>query len=132
MQTRLIALALFLFPAVAGAAAFTGYTLVNAKTGQAIRPLRDGDTIDLKQVTVPISIRFETSGTVGSIRIRYDGKTQIENNTPWSMTGNPTSNTYGPWNPTVGDHPIVATIFPRDNAQGTAGPSANFTIKVIA
>jgi len=58
----------------APATSVTGVSLINAGNDTAIRTLAAGETIDLSDVgTRSLSLRANTSGTIGSIRFGFDG-----------------------------------------------------------
>ncbi len=107
-------------------------TLVDTTTGKDIRSLSASDTINLA-VTPHISIRANTSpAKVGSVAFFVNGtRTQVENVVPYSIAGNPTTNGYGAWKPTVGTYIVSATPYTSTNAQGTSGKELKVTLKVI-
>ncbi len=111
--------------------AVTGFTLIDADTDRPIRRLRDGDVVDLRRLpTRRLSVRAETSGAIGSVRFRLDGRTvRIENAAPYALSGD-RSGDYRPWTPSAGAHELVATPHAGRMATGAAGTTATVRFRV--
>ncbi|MEM1271162.1 MAG: DUF5060 domain-containing protein, partial [Bacteroidota bacterium] len=76
----------------------TSFTLVNADTDTDIATLSDADTIVLsQQPTTNLSIRANTSGTVGSVQFDFAGSTnyRTEGVAPYALGGD-TNGNYAP------------------------------------
>jgi hypothetical protein len=101
------------------------FTLLNAETGQPIRPLNDGDTISLADLpTQKLNIRADTNpAMVGSVRFKLRGKlkmTQLDNQVPYALFGEKGGN-YNAWTPRPGTYRVRAVPYSQPDDQGTAG-----------
>jgi hypothetical protein len=111
-------------------------TLFNAATDQPIGDLKDGATLDLKQLgTNQLSVVATTNPTkVGSVTFALDGQViQTENYVPYSIKGDaPRTNgrNYLPWTPTAGKHTLVVTPYSQAKGQGQAGTPMQVTFTV--
>ncbi|MEL6527237.1 MAG: hypothetical protein AAFQ07_16150 [Chloroflexota bacterium] len=66
----------------------TGFMLVDASTGQDVRPLSDGDVISLAEFAQGFTIRAITEGDVGSVSIQLsDGRNIMLNTAPYTILG---------------------------------------------
>jgi hypothetical protein len=112
-------------------------TLYNAATDQPIGDLKDGATLDLKQIgTNQLSVVATTNpATVGSVTFALDGQViQTENYVPYSITGDAPKQggrNYQPWTPTVGEHTLIVTPYNQAKGQGQAGTpmTVRFTVR---
>jgi parallel beta-helix repeat protein len=111
-------------------------TLFNAATDQPIGELKDGATLDLKQLgTNQLSVVATTNPTkVGSVTFALDGQViQTENFVPYSIKGDAPKQggrNYMPWTPTAGTHTLVVTPYSQAKGQGQAGTpmTVRFTV----
>lgn len=112
----------------------TSFSLINAADDSFIKTLREGETIDVQSVGNQLTIRADTSGTVGSVRFTLDGNdATTENESPYSLNGDSNGN-YAPEPNLVvgGAHSISATIFSGPSGTGTAVASSSIFLIVIA
>ena len=111
--------------------AVTGFVLVNAGTNQDVRPLVNGDTLQLDSLPVNLSIRATTDGPTGSVSFSTPQESNfwIENVTPYAINGD-TDGNYNAYPLPAGDYQLQATPYTERNAQGEQGTplSVNFTI----
>lgn len=106
-----------------------GFTLIDASTDQEIRPLRDGDTINLKTEGATLNIRADVRGNVGSVRFELNGGqwTKRETAPPYSIGGDRRGD-YDAWTPSAGKYRLTVIPFADDSgAQGKARTIA-FTV----
>jgi hypothetical protein len=100
----------------------TGFVLVSVATGQDIRALADGDTINVS--AAPVNLRAVTSPpVVGSVVFTVDGRTvRIEEHAPYAIAGNdPITGKYYVWSIAAGTHRIGATPHSAPAGGGIAG-----------
>jgi Domain of unknown function (DUF5060) len=113
----------------------TGFTLINAASGNVIGPLSSGDKIVLSDVGKKLSIRAETSGSIGSIRFAFDGVTnyQTENDSPYSL-GRDFNGNYAPVRELAveGAHTVSATPFSGSSLRGNPGMTITISFDVTA
>ena len=106
-------------------------TLVNAATDQDIRPLVNGDVVNLAVTGTSLNIRANVSGSVGSVRFGLDGNTNFrtESTAPYALAGDSSGN-YEAWTPALGSHSLTATPYSASGATGTVGIplSIDFTV----
>ncbi len=98
------------------------FTLVNAATDKDIKPLVNGDVINLSVTGTSLSIRANVGGSVGSVRFALDGNTnyRLENSAPYSLAGD-SSGDYSVWTPALGSHSLTATPYSAQGGTGTVG-----------
>jgi len=112
------------------------FTLVNTYTDQPIAaydPLVNGTTLNLATLpTRNVTIRANTTGTIGSVGFNYDGNTSyhMENSAPYSIGGD-TNGDYSSWTPTVGQHTLTVTPYSGSDGGGTAGGALTLTFTVV-
>jgi hypothetical protein len=111
------------------------FTLVNAATGQDIRNLVPGETINL--ATLPsqnLNIRANTNPvTIGSVKMALSGaqvKNVTETGAPYALYGDNKGN-YNSWVPAIGSFTLVATPYTGAGASGTAGTPLTISFQVI-
>lgn len=108
------------------------FELVSSMTGMTMRPLNDGDTLDLASMG-SFSIRANTcDGVVGSVIFDLNGaQFSKENLFPYDIMGGsfaaPTA-----FVPPVGTHTLVATPYDGKNGKGTMGIAETVTFHVMA
>ena len=106
-------------------------TLVNAATDQDIRPLVNGDVVNLAVTGTSLNIRANVSGLVGSVRFGLDGNTNFrtESTAPYALAGDSSGN-YGARILRLGSHSLTATPYSASGATGTVGIplSIGFTV----
>jgi hypothetical protein len=111
-------------------------TLFNAATDQPIGELKDGATLDLKQLgTNQLSVVATTNPTkVGSVTFALDGQViQTENYVPYSIKGDAPKQggrNYLPWTPTAGKHTLIVTPYNQAKGQRQAGTPMKVTFTV--
>lgn len=109
------------------------FELINVDTGEVIRTIQPGEVIDFADIgTDNVTVRGVPGiGTRGSVVFDYNGVEgyRNENTAPYSISGNPTSTTYGPWNYTLGPQEIGITAFTDRDGQGQqiGGGSISFS-----
>lgn len=107
------------------------FTLVETKTDADIRPLNDGDVIDLS-ATPFISVRANLCASAGSVRFRVNGSNfSLENIAPYAIAGDAPPGNYKKWNVSPGTYTIEAIPYPGAGGSGTAGVSKTITITVV-
>jgi hypothetical protein len=113
----------------------SSFTLINADTDTPISgfdPMPAGATLNLATLpTRNLSIRANTSGTIGSVRFGYDGNANFrcESTAPYALASD-TAGDYNAWTPTVGSHTVSGTVHDATLCGGTAGTplSLSFTV----
>jgi hypothetical protein len=111
-------------------------TLFNAATDQPIGELKDGATLDLKQLgTTQLSVVATTTpAKVGSVTFALDGQViQTENYVPYSIKGDAPKQggrNYLPWTPTAGKHTLIVTPYNQAKGQRQAGTPMKVTFTV--
>ena len=101
----------------------SGLVLVNADADVDIRPLNNGDTLNLATLpTQNLNVRAEVIGQVGSVRFELDTDSSfaIENAPPYALAGD-SNGDYNAWTPTLGQHQLRAVPYPQSNGQGDPG-----------
>ena len=114
----------------------TSFTLVNADTNKDIRPLKDGDVIDMAAIgTEALNVRANTEGTknIGSVVLKLSGATShsIKEGVPvWALFGD-TGGDYKAGNFNNGKHTLTATPYPQQNGKGGKGKAltVKFSVK---
>ncbi len=113
----------------------TTLTLINADTGTALADPFTGGPLDLAALpTRNLSIRANTSpSAVGSVKFGLDQNAtyRIENNAPYSLSGNTATDGYHPWTPGVGTHTVTATPYSGGNATGKKGVALTVVMTVV-
>ena len=117
----------------------TGLVLVDAKTGQDLMPLRDGDTINLAALpTKRLTVRAELAGEeTASVRFGYDAKPgrfkpiyRIETGRPATLFGSRKGKLKkGPMS--KGAHVIQAAGFTGPDGSGSQGPTLAVRFTVV-
>jgi hypothetical protein len=111
------------------------FTLINTQSEQPIRPLHDGDEINLADLpTKKLNIRADTDpATVGSVRFELSGKqtrTQVENEVPYALFGDIRGD-YEKWYPAPGSYTLTATPYTERDAKGEAGTPLTIHFTVV-
>jgi hypothetical protein len=115
----------------------TNFTLVNTDSGQDIKQLADGETIDLRTLpTRNLSIRANASSTdVSSVVLNLNGQQSLNNTDnalPFTMFGDKDSS-YTPWTSiAAGSYTIKATPYTGSAGTGSAGIPLAITFTVVA
>jgi hypothetical protein len=112
----------------------TGFTLINAATDRVIRTISSGDNIDLSVVGNQLSIRADTSGTIGSVRFDFDGvqNYRTENISPYALGGGDANYASVSTLAVISSHTVSATPFSGSNLSGTSGTTMTITFDVTA
>lgn len=113
------------------------FVLVNADTDQDIRPLSDGDTINLAS-DPNMTVRVQTQpAEVGSVQFTLDGSSTYadgtprrENAAPYSLNGD-NNGDFNAWQPSLGQHTIEAVAYSASNGNGTAGTPKTLTLNIV-
>ncbi len=109
----------------------TGFVLVNASNGQAIRTLLTNDTINFATLGVSsISIQALAAAGAKSVQFSGAGISRTESAAPYALLGN-SGPAYTPWTPAAGTYSITATGFSASNATGTKGNPQTITLNVV-
>jgi hypothetical protein len=110
----------------------TGLTLVNADNEQGIRSFTDGSTIDRATLPPHLTVRAETSGTIGSVRWRIDGVTvRTENYAPYALGGDASGGSdLLPYAVPYGTHVLEVTAFSGSSATGSILKTLKLTFTV--
>jgi hypothetical protein len=108
--------------------AVSGFSLYNADTGAAIRPLVTGDVVDYatlatRNITVVAEADAATTGVKFSLN--GDGDHHIESQHPFSVAGNVGAK-LNAWKPSIGEHTLVAI----PSAEGAGGDGAGVVFSV--
>jgi len=116
-----------------GQAQVTGFTLIDANANAQIGAIQNGDTIDLSTIGAQqLSMRADTSGSVGSVQLQLDGQTTAtEGVAPYALGGDSGGN----YNPVSGllvttSHTVVATIYSGSGGSGAVVDSLSITFDV--
>lgn len=105
-------------------AAVTGFTLVDAATGDAVRTIEDGDVLVIGNLPDEINIRVDTDPEdVGSVIIGYEGDPafRVQNVPPFSLFGDRGGRYRSAPFFVPGIYTISATPYTRNHGQGEAG-----------
>ena len=111
-------------------------TLYNADTDESVRPLNDGDTLNLSTLTTKnLSIVARTSPqVVGSVAFTLDGTSFVDNTSPYAVAGSDdeggNSADYTAWTPSLGSHTLTVTPFSEPDASGEAGTPLTLAFSV--
>lgn len=110
----------------------TGFTLVNTSTNADVRPLRDGDVINLNQLPA-FTVRADTAPEqVGSVIFALNGQeVQRENVPPYALAGDTPPGNYFPYPFQPGVYTLTATPWSQFNQQGFAGEALTVTFEVV-
>ncbi|WP_347158072.1 InlB B-repeat-containing protein [Pontibacter chitinilyticus] len=113
----------------------TGFNLINANTNTVIKPLREGDVLNLATLpTTKLNIQAATNpAKVGSVRFALSGtkaRTVIENGAPYALFGDNNGDYYA-WVPAVGSYTLTGTPYTAASATGTAGTPLTVHFKVV-
>ena len=104
--------------------AVTNFMLVDAKTGEEIMELEDGDLIDLSSLpSIYLNIRADTEPfEIGSVMfsLNENNNFQLENSAPYAMAGD-IGDQYNSWTPVPGEHKLTARPFSSRNGTGVQG-----------
>jgi hypothetical protein len=110
------------------------FTLINADADNAIKELKDGDTINLETLaTLNLNIRANTDPTsVGSVVFSLSGaalRTHTENTAPYALFANKGQD-YNGRIPSGGDYTLTATPYSGSKGSGSAGTplTIHFTV----
>ncbi len=113
----------------------TSLTLINADNDQPVAgfdPIPNNATISFAAVgTMNLTIRANTTGTIGSVKFTMDGAdVRTENMAPYSLSGDNMGD-YPPFTFAQGAHTLTATAYDMAMAAGQAGGAAtvSFTIQ---
>ena len=121
----------YVTPPTTTVGSITGLTLIDAK---ADKPLgRLGSTVSsvADALAKRFSIRAETTGMIGSVAFKLDGKlVRVEADTPWALFSN-TGNDYYGGKLTAGKHTLEVTPYSAIGGTGLKGKTytAIFTVK---
>ena len=109
-----------------------GFVLVDAAADVDIRPLLNGDILDLSTLPPELSIRAAISLLPGSVVFGFDGDPafRTENANPYALGGD-IGGDYAPVALAPGDYTIAATPFAAADGGGAAGAarSIGFTVQ---
>ena len=115
-------------------AALTGLTLYNAVDDVPYGPLENFPTVSYTSLgTWGITVKAETTGTVGSVRWGFDGNANFstENFAPYSVKGDINGTDLQPFPIPVGNHTITATVYSGPNGTGNALGTLTRTFNVV-
>jgi hypothetical protein len=111
------------------------FTLINTQSEQPIRPLQDGDELNLAALPKKLNIRADTDpATVGSVRLELRGqqkRNQIENEAPYALFGDIRGD-YEKWYPVPGSYTLTATPYLERNGKGNAGTPLTIRFIVVS
>jgi trimeric autotransporter adhesin len=122
---------------VINSATVASFTLVDARRGEDIREIKDGDVINLKSLPgKQLNIRANTAPeSVGSVVFGLNDRPvqQTENILPYALFGNRGRDfqDYNPWTPRPGSYTITATPYSERNGQGARGIASTITIQIV-
>lgn len=112
----------------------TGFVLIDAATDIDIGPLNPDDTVNLAVTGTQLSIRADSSGSIGSVGFALDNSAsfQTENFAVYALGGNSGSNYYAV-NELVqpGLHTVTATPYSGKGKSGTIGTPVSITFVVV-
>ena len=110
------------------------FTLVDAASDTDIGLLNDGDTIVLSNTGTQLSVRADSSGSIGSVGFGLDGNAnyQTENFAAYALNGNSGSNYFVVSElAEIGQHTITATPYSGSGKSGTAGTPVSITVTTV-
>ncbi|MCB9129699.1 MAG: DUF362 domain-containing protein [Anaerolineales bacterium] len=103
-----------------------GFSVVNADTGEVVRSLNNGDTLELTTLPANIAFRANTDPAVtGSVVFNFDGSSSTDNSAPYQYGAVPLE-----WTPDVGQHTISAQPFSAADGGGTGGEALSLSFTV--
>jgi hypothetical protein len=113
--------------------AILSYTLTDAISGQGIKELEEGDTINLAALRGrKINIQVNTDPpTVGSVKMSLNDKVRIDNTAPYTVKGS-VNEAHVAWHPAPGKYTLTSTAYSSKNAGGMKGESLTITFHVVA
>ncbi|MEQ8677173.1 MAG: PA14 domain-containing protein [Aggregatilineales bacterium] len=107
------------------------FTLINADTDQPIMQIRDGDVIDLAQLsTRNLNVSATVNSRVRSVRFNYDNVTRVENAAPYAMLSD-SSGDYNAWQPEIRAYTISAIPYSLSGTRGTIGTTSTINIQFV-
>jgi len=112
----------------------TGFVLVDAGANVDLRPLRNGELLNLGRLPPQLSVRAVVPGAApGSVVFDFDDVSgfQTENAAPYALDGDAPAGDYIPVPLSGGPHEIRATPFAAANGGGAAGGSLSVSFWVI-
>jgi hypothetical protein len=107
----------------------TGFDMVDNK-GKVLKSLNEGDKINIADPKFKaFTIVINTEGKVGSVKIKLDHSTLVENVIPYTATGDQNGN-FNTWNASAGNHSVSAIPYSNAGGQGAVGRElkVNFTV----
>lgn len=115
--------------------AVSTFTLIDADTDQAIRELKDGETINLADLgTLNLNIRANTNpDAVGSVVFSLSGaatRKYTENIHPYALFADNQAGDYYAWTPKNGNYKLTATPYSAAKGKGKKGTplTIHFTV----
>ena len=112
----------------------TGFTLIDTNTDTPIMTLNENDVIDLSVTGSQLSIRADTSGTIGSVSFGLDNNDSFrtENVAPYALGGDQNSD-YSAVSQIVqtGTHTVSATPYSGSSKSGVVGNTASISFSVV-
>lgn len=117
---------------VTAAAGFvSGFVLVDADADVDLRPLHDGDVLDLSELPPSLSVRAAIDGTAGSVVFAFndDPDFRTENVAPYALGGD-SAGDYAALNLPGGTSTLTATPFAEAGGAGAAGGSLTILFEV--
>ncbi|MFD1140947.1 T9SS type A sorting domain-containing protein [Larkinella insperata] len=119
----------------AQAGTLAGFELINAVSDQLIKPLSDGEAINLARLpTTKLTIRALTSpATVGSVVFSLTGTvtySKTETGAPYALFGD-TQGNYDPWTLPLGRYTLTATPYLGAGGSGPAGTPLTLNFSIV-
>jgi hypothetical protein len=109
-------------PPVNTGARITGLTLMNADTDKSLFAMTANGSLSLSLSAMPkLTVRAETTGTIGSVKWQIDGKTvRTENFAPWAIGGDANGGAdLLPYAFPTGTHTMTAIAYSGADAGGS-------------
>ncbi len=112
--------------------AVVSYDLVNT-SGQVLRRLNEGDVLQLEDMKATgQTIVANTTGQPGSVEFFVNTTFfKIQNESPYTLTGDNNGTYFEPWIPDAGSYTISATPYSKSDGSGDAGGPLTLHITVM-
>jgi hypothetical protein len=106
-------------------------TLVNADNDQPIGQFENNTTIDYRVLPAHLTVRAETSGTIGSVQWIINGQpVRVENYAPWALGGDQNTTDLLPYAFQNGTHMFTIIAFGEKDAKGAILKKIDLTFNV--
>lgn len=105
--------------------------LIDASNAQVIGQIPIGSSVEVNLLAAGSQLSIEARGSnLQSVRFTSTNHEQTESAAPYAFAGDDGVNFY-PWTLPIGTHTVTVNGFSERAGAGTAGPSVNFSLKIL-